>query len=108
MLVNTWRKCRRTKRRSLIKNAGHSAGAGGACCGEIVTATGEGDTESSTCGCEPSSADGFEIDVTLLPRRPAPTTVAASAKATRPTRLDRRGVFLLWEVGSCSDTLPEL
>ena len=42
------------------------------------------------------------------PRRTAPTTAAASATATRPTRLDRRGVFLLWEVGSCSDTLPEL
>ena len=68
----------------------------------------ESSTESSTCGCELSSTDGFGTDVTLFPRRPAPTTGAASAKATRPTRLDRRGVFLLWEVGSCSDTLPEL
>ena len=59
---------------------------GGAGCGEIVTATGEGDTESSTCNCEPSSADGFGTDVTLLPRRPAPTTVAASTK--RPAQRD--------------------
>ena len=67
-------------------------------CGEEIPATGEGDTESSTCGCEPSSADGFGTDVTLLPRWTAPTTAAASATATRPKRLDRRGVFLLREV----------
>ena len=28
--------------------------------------------------------------------------------ARRPRRLERRGVFLLWEVGSCSNTMPEL
>ena len=82
--------------------------AGGACCGEVATATGEGNLESSTCGCEASSADGFGTDIALLPRRTAQTTVAATATATRPTRLDRHGVFLLWEVGSCSDKLPEL
>ena len=82
--------------------------AGGAGSGEVATATGEGNTESSTCGCESSSADGIGTDVALIPRRTAPTIAAATATATRPKRLDRRGVFLLWEVGSCSNTLPEL
>ena len=62
--------------------------AGGACCGEIVTATGEGDVESCTYGCEPSSADGIGTDITNLPRMTAPTTAAASATATCPTGLD--------------------
>ena len=47
-------------------------------------------------------------DVTLFPRWTAPTTAAASATATYPTRLDRCGVFLLWEVKSYGDALPEL
>ena len=68
----------------------------------------EGNTELSTCGCELSSADKIGTDVALLPRRTAPMTAAATATATRPTRLDRRGVFLLWKVWSCSDTLSEL
>ena len=32
-------------------------------------------------------------------------TAATAATATRPTRLERSGVFLLWEVGSCSNTV---
>ena len=47
-------------------------------------------------------------DVTVFPRWTAPTTAAASATATYPTRLDRCGVFLLWEVKSYGDALPEL
>ena len=35
-------------------------------------------------------------------------TAATAATATRPTRLERSSVFLLWEVGSCSNTVPEL
>ena len=57
---------------------------------------------------ESSSADGIGTDVALIPRRTAPTIAAATATATRPKRLERRGVFLLWEVWSCSNTLPEL
>ena len=81
---------------------------GGACGGEVVTATGGGNTESSTSGCESSSTDGIGTDVALIPRGTALTTATAAATATRPTRLERRGVFLLWEVGSCSNTMPEL
>ena len=44
----------------------------------------------------------------FFPRRTAPTTAAATATATHLMRLDRRGVFLLLRVGSCSNTLPEL
>ena len=44
----------------------------------------------------------------IIPGGTAPTTVATTATATRPTRLERSGVFLLWEVGSCSNKVPEL
>ena len=47
-------------------------------------------------------------DVTLFPRWTAPMTAAASATATYPTRLDRHGMFLLWEVRSYGDALPQL
>ena len=70
--------------------------------------TGDGNTESSTSGCESSSTDIIRMDDALIPRGTAPTTATATATATRPTRLERRGVFLLWEVGSCSNTMPEL
>ena len=40
--------------------------------------------------------------------RTASTTAAASATATCPTRLDRCGVFLMWEVRACTDTCPNL
>ena len=33
---------------------------------------------------------------------------AAATTATHPMRLERGGVFLLWEVRSCSNTVPEL
>ena len=71
-----------------------------------VTAAGEGATESATRGCRPSSTDGTGTDVTLFPRWTAPTTTAASATATYPTRPDRRGLFLLWKVRSYGDALP--
>ena len=35
-------------------------------------------------------------------------TAIAAVTATRPTRLERSSVFLLWEVGSCSNTMSEL
>ena len=63
--------------------------AGGACSGEVVTATGDGNTDSSASGCDSSSTYIIRTDVALIPRGTAPTT------ATCPTRLERRGVFLL-------------
>ena len=73
---------------------------------KTVTATGEGATDSATRGCKPSSTDGTGTDVALFPRWTAPTTTAATA--TYPTRLDRRGLFLLWKVRSYGDALPQL
>ena len=37
-----------------------------------------------------------------------PPAVVSPPVPTHPTRLDRCGVFLMWEIRSCSDTLPEL
>ena len=50
----------------------------------------------------------------LTPEVPAvekllqPTTATVAATATRPIGLERRGLFLLREVGACSNTMPEL
>ena len=76
--------------------------------GKTVTTVGEGDTESATCGCKPSSTDDNGTDVALFPRLTAPTAMAASAiAATSETATvpEGRNVFLLWEDGPCSDTL---
>ena len=75
------------------------SGASGSEAGDIrhrktVTAAGEGATESATRGCKPSSTDGTGTYVALFSRWTTPTTMAASATATCPTRLDRRGLFL--------------
>ena len=74
---------------------------------ETITAAGKRDTESTNQSLEPHSDDIGE-DATLLSRRTAPATAATSKTATLPARLVRRDVFLLWEVGSCSDMLPGL
>ena len=57
-------------------------GAGSACGGEVVTATGGGNTESSTSGCESSSTDEIGTDVALIPRGTVPTSATAAATAT--------------------------
>ena len=75
---------------------------------ETATAAGNRDTESTNQSREPHSDDIIGEVVTLLSRRTAPATAATSKTATLPPRLVRRDVFLLWEVGSCSDTLPGL
>ena len=36
------------------------------------------------------------------------TPATPTATATRPAGLERCAMFLLWEVGSCSNTMPEL
>ena len=46
--------------------------------------------------------------VRLVSRRTAPTATAASTTATYPTRLDQRGLFLLRQVRSYGDALPQL
>ena len=86
--------------------AGSEAGGTGG--RETITADGERDTESTNQSRETHSDDIIGEDVTLLPRRTSPATVATSKTATLPMRLVRRDVFLLWEVGSCSDTLSGL
>ena len=75
---------------------------------KTVTTAGEGATESTSRGCKPSSTDDTGTDVALFPRWTAPTTTAASATATYATRLDGRGLFLLWNVRSYGDALPQL
>ena len=72
------------------------------------TEAGEGDTESTTRSYRPSSTDDIGTYVTLFPRWTAPTTATDSATMTDPTRLDRRSVFLLREVRSYGDALPQL
>ena len=59
-------------------------------------------------GRKSSGAGGIGTDVAVIPFGTTTTTAATAATATRPTRLERSGVFLLWEVGSCSNTVPEL
>ena len=81
---------------------------GSACGGEVVTASGGGDTESSAAGRKSSGAGGIRTDVAVIPFGTTTTAEATATTATRPTRLERSGVFLLREVGSCSNTVPEL
>ena len=81
---------------------------GSACGGEVVTASGGGDTESSASGRESSRAGGIGKYVVVVSLGTTTTTEAAATTATRPTRLEQSGVFLMWEVESCSNTVPKL
>ena len=74
------------------------------CSGKVVTATGDGNTELSPSGCESSSTDRIITVDALIPRGTAPATATATVTVTRPAGLERRVMFLLWEVGSCSNT----
>ena len=95
--------------RRVLSTAGTAGSKAGATGGrETITAAGKRDTESTNQSREPHIDDIIGEDVTLLSRRTAPATAATSKTATLPTRLVRHDVFLLWEVGSCSDTLPGL
>ena len=78
------------------------------CSGQLVSATRDGDTELSLSGCESSSTDIIRTVDVLVHRGTAPATATATATATRPAGLERCVMFLLWEVGSCSNTMPEL
>ena len=77
------------------------------CSRQAVTVTGDGDTELSSSGCESSSTDIIRTVDVLVHRGTAPATATATATATRPG-LERCVMFLLWEVGSCSNTMSEL
>ena len=76
------------------------------CSGQIVTETGDGNTDLFPSGCESSSTGRIRTVDVLVHRGTAPAT--AMATATRPVGLERRVMFLLWAVGSCSNTMPEL
>ena len=73
------------------------------CSGQVDTATGDEDTELS-----PSSTDRIRAVDVLIHRGTAPATATATATAKRPAGLERCVVFLLWEVVSYSNTMPEL
>ena len=65
----------------------------------------------STPGRESSGAGGIGTDVAVISfgtTTTEATAATAATAATCPTRLERSGVFLVWEVGSCSNTVPEL
>ena len=80
---------------------------GSAPCREVVTASGDRDTESTVAVHESSGVDGIRSDATVVPLWTA-ADAAASLTATHPTGLEWRGLFLMWEVGSCCDSVPEL
>ena len=58
------------------------------------------DTESSTSSYESSSADRVRADDALISLGTTPTTATVAATATRQMGLERRGLFLLREVGA--------
>ena len=78
-----------------------SSDTGSACSGEVVTASGGRDTESPVAGCESSGVGGIRENATVIPLW---TTANTAATSTHPTRLERRCLFLMWEVGSCCDS----
>ena len=79
---------------------------GNTCGGEVVTASGGGNTESSASGRESSGVSGIGKDATVVSL--GKTAEAATSTVTRPMGLERSGVFLMWEVGSCCDLVPKL
>ena len=70
--------------------------AGGACSGEVATANGGGNTESSTPSCKFSSTDGIRTNDALIPSGTALTTATATAESDPP---DETGVT--WVCFSC-------
>ena len=71
-----------------------------------VTTAGEGATESGTRSCKPSSTEDTGTDVALFTRWTATMAATASATVTTATRLDRRSLFFMWNVGPYGDALP--
>ena len=74
---------------------------------EIVTASSDRDTESAVAGRQSPGIGGIRADVAVVPLWTA-ANEADPSTATHLTGLERCGVFLMWEVGSCCDSLPKL
>ena len=76
---------------------------------DSVTASSDRDTESAVAGRQSSGVGGIRAYsyVAVVPLWTAADSAAPST-ATHPTGLERCGVFLMWEVGSCCDSLPKL
>ena len=83
-----------------------SSDTGSACSGEVVTASGGRDTESPVAGRESSRVGGIRENATVVPLWTT-ANAAATSTATHPTGLERRCLFLMWEVGSCCDSVPD-
>ena len=76
----------------------------GACSGKVVTTTGDRHTESSTSGCELSSADGIRTVDASIPRGTAPAPAMAPATAAGAgdnDAVDKRLQRLGTETQSC-------
>ena len=61
----------------------------------------------TVAGRRSSGVGGIGIDDTVVPLWTA-TDAAAPSTTTHLTGLERCGVFLMWEVGSCGDSMPRL
>ena len=65
------------------------------------------DIKSTVAGRESSGVGGIRADAMVVPLCIA-DDAAASSTTTHPTGLERRGLFLMWEVGLCCDSVPEI
>ena len=74
--------------------------------GEVATASGGRDTESSVAGHESSGVGGIGEDAPVVPLWTT-ANKAATSTATHPTGLERSCLFLMREVGSCCDSVPD-
>ena len=83
-----------------------SSDTGSACNGEVATASGGRDTESSIAGRESSGVGGIGEDATVVPLWTT-ANEATTSTATHPTGLERSCLFLMREVGSCCDSVPD-
>ena len=73
---------------------------------EVVTAASDRVTKSAIAGRQSSGVGGIRADAAVVPLW---TAADAAAPRQRPIRRDWNGVvFLMWEVWSCCDSLPEL
>ena len=72
---------------------------------KLAAASGGGDTESSVAGHESSGVGGIGEDAMVVPLWTTASEAATSA-ATHQTGLERSCLFLMWEVGSCCDSVP--
>ena len=82
------------------------SGTGSAYSGEVATVSGGRDTESSVAGRESSGVGGIGEEATVVPLWTTANEAATSA-ATHPTGLERSCLFLMREIGSCCDSVPD-